>query len=138
VYVCLTNQPKEKQRLLQALQAFARENQIHDKVLQAADLALEEHLTNVMNYGYEDTNSHEIHVRLEVVGDALQIEIEDDGKTFNPLRYPETDVTIPLAKRPIGGLGIHLIRRFMDELDYRREGGRNRLQMRKRLRQVPG
>ena len=138
MHVRLTNQPKEKQRLLEALRAFARDNQISDQVLQAADLALEEHLTNVMNYGYEDTKPHEILVRLEIVNDALQIEVEDDGKSFNPLGRPETDTTVPLDERPIGGLGIHLIRRFMDELNYRREGGRNLFQMRKRLRQLPG
>ena len=71
MHVRLTNQPKEKQRLLEALRAFARDNQISDQVLQAADLALEEHLTNVMNYGYEDTKPHEILVRLEIVNRRL-------------------------------------------------------------------
>lgn len=131
--VSLTNHPREKRRLLLSLRAFAEEHKISPRVLQAADQALEEHLTNVMTYGYEDDDPHEILVRLGIVRDALQVEVEDDGKPFNPLERPEPDTTIPLIDRPIGGLGIHLIRQFMDELNYRREAGHNILQMRKRL-----
>jgi anti-sigma regulatory factor (Ser/Thr protein kinase) len=133
VQVSLTNQPGEKQKLLQALQEFARDHRLTKKVLQAADLALEEHLTNVMKYGYDDAQVHEILVRLEMVNGEFQIEVEDDGKAFNPLDYPGPDLNLPLSERPIGGLGIHLIRKFMDELAYRREGGRNVLQMRKKV-----
>ena len=133
VQVRLTNQPKEKQRLLRSLQEFAQTQKLPAPVLQAADLALEEHLTNVMNYGYADTRSHEILVRMEIVDGAFQIEVEDDGQPFNPLARPPVNTSIPLEDRPIGGLGIHLIRQYMDEVAYRREGDRNVLQMRKRV-----
>jgi anti-sigma regulatory factor (Ser/Thr protein kinase) len=133
VQVSLSNQPKEKRKLLQALQEFARDHKLPHKVLQAADLSLEEHLTNVMKYGFDDARVHEILVRLEIVNDEMQIEVEDDGRAFNPLEYAGPDLNLPLSERPIGGLGIHLIRKFMDELRYRREGNRNVLQMRKRL-----
>jgi len=150
----LTNQPEEKQKLLQALQEFARDHRLPKKVLQAADLSLEEHLTNIMKYGFDDAQVHEIMVRLEMVdGSAceigagevgsdsrglisqamFQIEVEDDGRAFNPLEYPEPDLNLPLSERPIGGLGIHLIRKFMDELGYRRKDGRNVFQMRKKV-----
>ena len=119
--------------MLQALQEFAHDHQLPPKALQAADLSLEEHLTNVMKYGFEDTQVHEILVRLEIVNGDFQIEVEDDGKAFNPLDYPGPDLNLPASERPIGGLGIHLIRKFMDELGYRREGGRNVFQMRKHL-----
>jgi anti-sigma regulatory factor (Ser/Thr protein kinase) len=137
VQVSLTNDPRETRRLVRLLQEFAEEHKISARVLQAADQALEEHLTNVMKYGYEDAAPHEILVRLEIVRDALQIEVEDDGKAFNPLEQPELDTTIPLIDRPLGGLGVHLIRHFMDELSYRRENGHNIFQMRKRLQPAP-
>ena len=86
--ISLINQPTEKQKLLRALQQFAHDHQVPAKALQAADLSLEEHLTNVMKYGFEDTQVHEIQVRLEIVNGDLQIEVEDDGKAFNPLEYP--------------------------------------------------
>ena len=133
VQVALINQPAEKQKMLQALQAFARDHRLPQKVLQAADLALEEHLTNVMKYGFDDAQPREILVRLEIIDGEFQIEVEDDGKPFNPLEHPEPDLNLPLSERPLGGLGIHLIRKFMDELGYRREGGRNVFQMRKHV-----
>ena len=131
--VVLKNKPEEKRKLLAALQGFAQAENLPAGVLQAADLALEEHLTNLMNYAYDDTLSHEILVRCAVDQDILVIEVEDDGAPFNPLLSPEVDTSVPLKDKPIGGLGIHLIRRFMDELHYRREAGRNILSMRKRL-----
>jgi|SRR6267142_1328940 len=131
--VVLKNKPEERRKLLAALQDFARDKHLSAEVLRAADLALEEHLTNLMNYAYEDTLAHEILVSLDVDRDSLTIEVEDDGVPFNPLLAPEVDTSVPLKDKPIGGLGIHLIRRFMDELNYRREAGRNILSMRKRL-----
>ena len=133
VQVVLINQPAEKKKSLQALREFAREHRLPETVLQSADLALEEHLTNVMKYGYEDARVHEILVRLEMVGGGLQIEVEDDGKAFNPLEFPAPNLTLPPSERPVGGMGIHLIRSFMDDLGYRREGGRNVFQMRKKV-----
>ena len=131
--IVLTNRPEEKPRLLRALQAFAAEHRLPAKVLQAADLVLEEHVTNVLQYAYADTSLHEIRVRLSCDEGALHVEVEDDGRAFNPLEAPPVDTSIPLEERPIGGLGIHLMRRFMDGLDYRREGARNILRMTKRL-----
>jgi anti-sigma regulatory factor (Ser/Thr protein kinase) len=131
--IVLTNRPEERPRLLRALEAFAAEHRLPAKVFQAADLALEEHMTNVFKHAYADTALHEIRVRLSCDGGALYVEVEDDGRAFNPLEAPPVDTSIPLEERPIGGLGIHLMRRFMDELDYRREGARNILRMTKHL-----
>jgi anti-sigma regulatory factor (Ser/Thr protein kinase) len=133
VEIVLTNRPEEKPRLLRALEAFAAEHRLPAKVLQAADLVLEEHVTNVLQYAYADTSLHEIRVRLSCDEGALHVEVEDDGRAFNPLEAPPVDTSIPMEERPIGGLGIHLMRRFMDGLDYRREGARNILRMTKRL-----
>jgi len=133
VEIVLTNRPEEKPRLLRALEAFAAEHRLPAKVLQAADLVLEEHVTNVLQYAYADTSLHEIRVRLSCDEGALHVEVEDDGRAFNPLEAPPVDTSIPMEERPIGGLGIHLMRRFMDGLDYRREGTRNILRMTKRL-----
>ena len=136
--VLLQNRPEEKRKLVAALESLARTNGLPAVAVQAADLALEEHLTNIMNYGYEDDRVHEIAVRLEVEPDCLLVEVMDDGKPFDPLQHPKVDTSTPLENKPVGGLGLHLIRRFMDELAYRREGGRNIFSMRKRLAQPPG
>jgi anti-sigma regulatory factor (Ser/Thr protein kinase) len=132
VEIVLTNEPRDRQRLVSALKTFAREQHLPDAVRHAADLALEEHLTNIVRYGYGDARPHEILVRFEIEADLLMIQVEDDGKPFNPLQRPEVDTSVPLEKKPIGGLGIHLIRQFMDQVQYRREGEKNVLTMRKR------
>lgn len=133
VEIVLQNLRGEKKRLLQALETFAAEHGLPAKVRQAADLALEEHVTNVLNYAYADSAPHEIRVRLSCDEHTLHVEVEDDGRAFNPLQVPPVDTSIPLEERPLGGLGIHLMREFMDGLDYRREAGRNVLHMTKHL-----
>ena len=130
--IVLNNQPGEKQRVTQALDQFGRDHHLSAAVVQAADLALEEHLTNLMNYSFLDNREHQIKVRLTLASQFI-IEVEDDGPPFNPLDAPAVDTTMPLEQRPIGGLGIHLMRRFMDEIEYESEGGKNVLRMRKRL-----
>ena len=131
--IVLTNQSAQRRDLVAALEAFAREHRLAASVRQAADLALEEHLTNVLRYGCEDARRHEIRVRLGLEEGCLVIEVQDDGRAFDPLQGPKVDTSVPLESKPIGGLGIHLIRTFMDEVKYRREAGCNILRMRKRL-----
>lgn len=131
--IVLKNSSEEMPRLRNALQDFALVNGLPSKVRQAGDLALEEHLTNVLNYAYLDSAVHEIIVRLSCLPGALQVEVEDDGQAFDPLKVPTPDTSIPLEARRPGGLGIHLMRQFMDTIEYRRQNGRNILRMTKRL-----
>jgi len=131
--IFLKNQPAEKQRLLHALHAFSADHKLGPKVVQAAELVLEEHLTNIFKYAYSDTALHEIVVRFACDESSFEIEVQDDGRSFNPLDRPVVNTSAPLEQRPVGGLGIHLIREFMDQLDYRREGGKNILRMIKRI-----
>ena len=132
--IVLTNQAAQRQRLLTALEAFTEEHHLPASVRQAADLALEEHLTNILRYAYDDTQLHEIRVRFELNQDGLVIEVEDDGRAFDPLQRPRVDTALPLESKPMGGLGIHLIRQVMDDVSYRREANRNILRLHKRLK----
>jgi anti-sigma regulatory factor (Ser/Thr protein kinase) len=129
----VSNKADERHKIVSALTAFAAQNNLPERVVQAADLALEEHLTNILSYAYDDSAVHEIRVRFAMAEGSFQVEVEDDGKAFNPLRAPPADVSSSLSERRVGGLGIHLMRQFMDELEYRRERGRNVLTMRKRI-----
>ena len=138
VQVILKSRTLEKHRLLSALASFAKEQNLPPAAVNAADLALEEHLTNVMNYGYDGSGEHDITVRLSTGPGEFMIEVVDDGKPFNPLDRPPVDTTKPLDQKPIGGLGIHLICQFMDKVEYLRESGKNILTMRKRLPKPAG
>ncbi len=94
------------------------------------NLVLDELSVNVVNYAGE---ASEIEVCLDADADEVRVEISDDGRPFDPLNDAiEPDLDSPLEDRPIGGLGIHLVREMMDELHYRREDGKNRLAMVKR------
>ena len=66
--------------------------------------------------------------------EEVRVDVEDDGQPFNPLAAPEADTTKPLEERTIGGLGIHLVRKLMDGLEYQRQEGKNLLLMKKALR----
>ena len=61
------------------------------------------------------------------------MDVEDDGRPFDPLAVPPVDTSLPLEEKLIGGFGVHLMRQFMDELSYARESGKNVLRMRKRI-----
>ena len=91
------------------------------------NLALEELVINIMDYGFAD-GDHEIDITLISEDHRLIIEIADSGKAFDPLQdAPVPDVNAPAEERPIGGLGIYLVRNMMDDMQYRREGDRNYL-----------
>jgi anti-sigma regulatory factor (Ser/Thr protein kinase) len=119
----------ERHRLVEALHDFCREQAISSEVHFAADLALEEHVTNILTY----SGATQIVIRCAAVDGLLVIEVEDDGKAFNPLTAPCPNIAAPLEEKPVGGLGIHLMREFMDELFYSHEGSTNVLRMKKRL-----
>lgn len=98
-----------------------------------ATLALEELITNAIKYGYDDANEHRIQVDMKIEGSVLVMAFTDDGHPFNPLDLPPPDLSLPIEDRPIGGLGLHLLRTMTDKMEYIREGGMNRLTLRKTI-----
>jgi anti-sigma regulatory factor (Ser/Thr protein kinase) len=117
----------------EAVDELGRRHGASAEVLYAVKLALDEMLTNVISYGYEDQGEHAIAVRLAIAGSEIVAEIEDDARTFNPLEAPAPKVETPLQEKPLGGLGIHLSRTMLDRLEYRRENGKNILTIRKKF-----
>jgi serine phosphatase RsbU (regulator of sigma subunit)/anti-sigma regulatory factor (Ser/Thr protein kinase) len=130
----LSNKLSELGRFNQSLTEFGRRHGLAPKVVHDLNLALEEILTNIISYGYTDNREHEIKVRLSMQPGEVQAEVEDDGQPFNPLEAPEADTAQSLEERTIGGLGIHLVRKLMDGLTYKRQEGKNLLLMKKTLR----
>ena len=128
----LQNRYSEMEALADWLEDLGRANGLTEGVVQDLNLALEEVVTNVISYAYGDDAEHEILVRATRHGDRLEVEVEDDGKEFDPLAIPPPDLEKPLEEREIGGLGIHLVRKSMDAVKYRRAGNRNVLLLVKR------
>ena len=129
----LRNQATDIAQAQDQLEQFATAHQIPDRKLHEVQLALEEHLTNLLHYGYDDHGEHHIQIEARLTDTELRIQVRDDGRAFNPLAHPAPDLSLPLDQRPIGGLGIHMIRKSLDGLEYRRADGKNILGMIKQI-----
>ena len=92
------------------------------------ELAVEEAVVNVCHYAYPGEGGVVV-VRVAGEPSRLTVEVEDAGRPFDPLSAPAPDLAAPIDERRVGGLGIVLIRRLMDEVRYRRDGDRNLLTM---------
>ena len=118
--------------LLEWIERRCREDGLTDDVTFKMTLVLEEAVTNVINYGFADLPPpHVIRVRLDIVRERIVAEVVDNGRPFNPLARPDPELFRPLEDRQPGGLGIHLMRRMTDRLEYRRNGGDNYLLLEK-------
>ena len=96
-------------------------------------LAIEELVTNCIKYGYDDATDRAVDFVLSIDDGALRIEVIDDGNPFNPLEAPKPNLSLAMENRPIGGLGLHLLRELSDEVSYERRDGTNRLRLTKRM-----
>jgi serine/threonine-protein kinase RsbW len=129
----LSNALSEVPRAAEQVEAFCHDRNIPAAVAYKFGLALDEMLTNVISYAFADGESHAIEIRLEKRDGYLTAVMSDDGAPFDPLTQPAPDVHAPLEQRKIGGLGIHLLRKLMDDADYQRRDGRNHLTFRIRV-----
>jgi len=98
------------------------------KRIQEIELVLEEALVNIIKYAYPPDSTGNLTIMATNTGDnRLRIEISDHGIPFNPLTQSDTDVEMELMERPIGGLGILLIKELTDELHWDRKEDKNSL-----------
>ena len=131
--LCIESDLSELERLHDAVAELGEVGNWPPDLVFQVDLVLEELIVNTVNYGYEDDERHEIEIALTSDADVFTVEIIDDGHAFNPLSdAPEPDLDAEIADRPIGGLGIHLMRVMMDEVHYQREQDKNYLTLIKR------
>ena len=91
-------------------------------------LAIEEAFVNICSYAYKG-GTGDVTVSCEAGTDALAMEISDMGTAFDILSIPDPDTSADIDEREIGGLGVFFIRRFTDDVSYRREEGRNILRL---------
>lgn len=132
--ITLKNDLGEIVRLADALERYADKNQLDSRLVFHLNLALEELVTNIISYAYRDyPKDSPIHLTFSLESDYVEIQVEDYGPAFNPIQAPEPDTTKSVEERKIGGLGIHLVKKMMENLSYRREENRNILILRKSL-----
>ena len=105
--------------------------ELPQKCLFEINLGLDELFTNIISYGFDDGIEHQIKFSLAKEKETLVVQVEDDGKPFNPLETADPEVSQDLDTINIGGLGIHLVKKMMDDIDYQRVKGKNKLILKK-------
>jgi anti-sigma regulatory factor (Ser/Thr protein kinase) len=129
----LTSSPGAVPALNDAFTAFAAAHGLSTRTRCAVNLALEEVVTNVITHGYRGEEGRPILIEVAVPAEELVASVEDQGPPFDPLLAPEPDVSLPPDQRSHGGVGLLLVRKLMDRLEYTRTNGTNRLVIHKRL-----
>ena len=118
--------------LIEWVETRCREHGLADELTFRMALVLEEAVTNVINYAFSDRPPpHVIRLKLDIAIERIVAEIIDNGRPFDPLARPEPDLSRPIEEREPGGLGIHLMRRMTDRIEYHRHGGDNCLRLEK-------
>jgi anti-sigma regulatory factor (Ser/Thr protein kinase) len=125
---------REIERLNKLVRQFGELHDVPSRSLYAVNLALDELVTNVILYGFDAAEGKHVVVKIHTTAGELTASVIDEGKAFDPLQSKTPDINAPLEERDLGGLGIHLVRSLMDNVSYQRDGDKNVLTVRKRIR----
>jgi len=121
----IQNRLTENARVKAHFDTFAEHYRIPDPIRLKMHVVIDELLTNIISYAYLDDETHDISIKVELSADRLKVSMVDDGIPFNPLGMETPDTELALEDRKIGGLGIHLVRKMMDRVSYRRRIDKN-------------
>ena len=132
----IESQLSEIRRAARLVDEFKARHGLADEDGNAIHVVLDEILSNSIRHGLADGTPHAIAVTLGFSGDEITIEIEDEGVAYDPTEAPPPVLTGTLEERNEGGLGVLFVRALTDSIEYRRIGGRNRLVLRRRLRET--
>ena len=110
-----------------------QEEDLPAKAIRQVDIAVDELFANIANYAYDKLSPGTVAVQVEklVSPRGISISFIDSGVPFDPLSQEEPDVSLGAEERTIGGLGIFLVKKIMDDVDYRFEDGKNILTIKK-------
>ena len=125
LHLAISNQLQEIGRVNELFTQFAQEHGLPTDTARRMNICFDELLSNSINYGYNDDAEHEISIHIRLLPSELAVTITDDAKPFNPFASMPPDTRLPVEERPIGGLGLHLVKSFMDRVAYERHGEHN-------------
>lgn len=131
--IILANDIAEVGRLAQFVDEVGEEFSLPPDIVFNLNLVLEEAVVNIINYAYPKEEHQFIYLSASLRQDSIVFVLTDTGKEFDPTMAPEADITLSADDRPIGGLGIFLIRQIMNEVKYERIDGKNVLTLEKKL-----
>jgi serine/threonine-protein kinase RsbW len=110
----------------------ARQGGFSDKEIYSLQLAADEAASNIIEHAYDGVTDASLDVSCGMLGDTLTIVMRDQGHTFDSSKVKQPDLKADLSERQIGGLGVYLMRKLMDEVHYETKGNDNVLTMIKR------
>jgi len=119
--------------VLEFVDTLLEENDCSMKTQMQIDISLEELFVNIAHYAYPEGNGW-AEIRAKIIDDVIEITLVDGGKPYDPLAKPDPDITLGVEDRQIGGLGIFISKKQMDELKYEYTDGHNVLTMKKKIR----
>jgi len=128
----LKNKKNEIRKISKLFVQRAKEIPLSQDTINDIAVSLEEILMNIMRHGYGESDDVSIHVKILFEKHHVKIKIEDTAKLFNPLNYKQVNLEQYFKEHtPGGGLGLHIVKKLMDEINYHHENGRNILAMKK-------
>ncbi len=113
--------------LAQMIEDFGDANELPPQKIYMINLAVEELITNTVSYGLVGVTQPRIEVALQVSNGVLVLNMADNGKPFDPTEDTNPDLSSGVDERPIGGLGLHLVKAFASRMKYDYVDGENRL-----------
>ncbi len=129
----LKNTTSELDKLCRNLEQFGNTLGLTEKCIFQINLALDELFTNIVSHGCKNGEDHWIKIAISHENGTVVIRIEDTGIPFNPDSVEGPDTIDDIEHCPVGGLGIHLIKKLMDEILYERCGNKNVLTLKKNI-----
>ena len=128
-HLTLRNDIGDIPRLHEFMQSITDETGMGHPLAMSLNLALEEAVSNVMLYAYPEGTEGRVDIDAHIRDDSFEFVLSDSGVPFDPTEAAEPDLELDVAQRPVGGLGIYLVKRIMDRVTYAREDGKNVLTM---------
>ena len=120
-------------QLNEFIDSVAEEVGLEMSLTMSLNLALEEAVVNVMEYAYPEGQKGNVEIEVTADQEWMTFVIMDTGIAFDPTMKEDADTTLSAEERPIGGLGIFLVRQLMDVIDYKRQDNKNVLTLQKKL-----
>ena len=131
--IILANDISEISKLCEFIEEIGNEFSLSPEIVFNLNLVLEEAVVNIINYAYPKEEHQFIYLSAKLHEGSIVFVLTDTGKEFDPTMAPEADITLQAEERPIGGLGIFLIRQIMNEVKYERIEGKNILTLQKKI-----
>jgi len=127
----IENEVEELPNLAEKIEKLGESWDLSQAITMNVNLVMEEALSNIIFYAFNDKKKHEIEIYVSIKKNKLTITFKDDGVPFNPLSQQKPDINLPAEERPVGGLGIFLMSQIMDEMHYNRQKNKNILTLAK-------